>query len=113
MLFTSLPSSEFLAADVDFNLLRLGFSLLGKLDLQYPLVIVRLNVLGINRIRQGEGAGEAAILPLNPAEVLFFFFLLELALAMNGQRVVLDPDIDVLLVDPWYLNLQRDVVSSS
>jgi hypothetical protein len=62
-------------------------------------------VLGINRIRQGEGAGKAAILPLNPAEVLFLLFLLELALTVNGQGVVFDPDIDVLLVDPGHLSV--------
>src|SRR6185312_2585450 len=100
----------FLAAHIDFNLLRLGFGFLCKLDLQDPLVIVRLNVLGINRVRKRERTSEAAILPLNPAEVLFFLFLLELALAVNGKRVVLNPDIDIFLVDSRHFDLQRNVV---
>src|ERR1035438_5937215 len=98
------------AADVHLDLLWLGFGFLGQLDLQHALVVVSLNLLRINGCRQSEGAGKAAILTLHATIVLFFLFLLELALTVNGQRVVLDTDVDVLLVDSRYFDLQRDVV---
>src|SRR5438445_8475258 len=60
-----LAFERFLAANVDLDLLRLGFGFLGKLDLKNPLVIVRLNLLCINRVRQGERSREAAILALD------------------------------------------------
>src|SRR6185312_1423914 len=55
-----LAFERFLAAHIDFNLLRLGFGFLCKLDLQDSLVIVCLNVLGINRVRKRERTSEAA-----------------------------------------------------
>ena len=36
-------------ADIDFDLLRLGFCLLGKADLQYAFVIVGAHLPGIHR----------------------------------------------------------------
>ena len=88
-----------LAANVDFDLFRLGFGFLRQLDLQHALVIVGRGVLGVNCVRQSEGAGEAAILPLYTAIVLFLLVFLELALAMHGHRVVLDADINIFLFD--------------
>src|SRR6266851_127929 len=106
----ALAFERLLAAHVDLDLLGLGFGLLGKLDFQDPLVVVRLHLFRIHRCRKRERAGKAAILPLHPAEVLFFLFHLELALAVHGQSVVLNPDIDVFLVDSRHFNLQRNVV---
>ena len=74
-----------LTAHVYLNLLRLGFGLLCQLDLQHALLIVGLDVIRINCAREREAAGEAAILPLDPAIVLFLLFLFEVALAVNGQ----------------------------
>src|SRR5690348_8274714 len=68
------------AADVDLDLLRLGFGLLGQRDLQHALVVVRRNMLGVHGLGQSEGAGETAVLSLHSAVVLFFLFLLDLAL---------------------------------
>src|SRR6266496_912509 len=99
-----------LTSHVDLDLLRLGFGFLGKLNLQDSLVIVRLHAFGINRVRKSEGTSEAAILPFDSAEVLLFLFLFELALAVNGQRVVLDLDVNVLLVNSRNFDLQRDIV---
>src|ERR1700690_2001902 len=67
------------ASDVYFDLLRLGFGFLGQSHLQQALVVVGLNIFMVNRVGQGESAGEAAVLTLHSAIVLFFFFLLELA----------------------------------
>src|SRR5690349_12507407 len=85
------------ATDVDLDLLRLGFRLLGQIDLQDSLVVARRDVLGVHGLGQSEGAGEAAILTLHAAIVLFFLFLLDLALAGDGQRVVFHADVDVFL----------------
>src|SRR5713101_9193438 len=74
-----------LATDVYLNLFRFGFGLLRQLDLQHALFIVGLDVVRVNCARECEAASEAAILPLDPAIVLFLLFLLEVALAMNGQ----------------------------
>ena len=70
-------------AHVDLDLLGFRFRFLGKLDFQDPFVVLGLNVITINRVWERKRAGKAAILPLNPAEVLLFLFLLELALAMH------------------------------
>src|SRR5215469_6358389 len=103
--FGFLAVKRLLAADVDLDLLRLSFGFLGQLNLQHALVVVSLNALGVDRVRKREQTGEAAILTLHAAVVLFLLFLLELALAVYGQRVVLDADIDVLLVDSGYFDL--------
>src|SRR5712692_4652057 len=99
-----------LAAHVDFDLLGLGFGFLRQGDLQHTLVVMGRYLIRIHRVRKREGASEAAILPLDATEVLFFLFLLELALAVHGERVVLDADINVLLVDARDFDLQCDVV---
>src|SRR5580658_6990913 len=99
-----------LAADVDLDLLGLGFRLLRQSDLQDPLVIVGRNLFRIHGRGQSEGASEAAILPLDATVVLFFLILFELALAVHSQSVVLDADIDILLVNARDFDLQRNVV---
>src|SRR6202049_143315 len=55
---------------------------------------------------EGESASEPAVLTLHATIVLFFLFLLELALAVHRQSVVLDADIDVLLVDSRHFDFQ-------
>src|ERR1035437_116132 len=64
----------------------------------------------VDGARERESAGEAAILTLHSAVVLFFLIRLELALAVHGQCVVLDADVDILLVDSRHFDLQGDVV---
>src|SRR2546423_238349 len=49
-------------------------------------------------------------MPFDAAEVLLFLFLLELALAMDRERVVLDADINVFLVQARDFKLQGKVV---
>ena len=79
-----------LAANINLDLLRFGFRLLGEPDLQYALVIVGAHLTRIHRDRQRERPSEAAILPLNATEVFLFLFLFDLALAMDGAGVALD-----------------------
>src|SRR5690349_19483115 len=55
------------AAHVHLDLLRLGFGLLSQANLQHAFVIVGRDVLSVDGVGQAEAAGEAAILPLDPA----------------------------------------------
>jgi hypothetical protein len=77
----SLPSGVFWLPT--FTLICFG--LLRQLDLQHALVIVGAHLLRIDGIGQRERASKASILPLHATEVLFFLFLLYLALAMDGE----------------------------
>src|SRR5437762_9762473 len=71
----------FLATNVDLDLLRFGLSALRQIDLQNTIYVLGMDVLLVNRIREGERASEAAVTPFNAMKVLFFLFLLELTLA--------------------------------
>src|SRR5258708_30700386 len=92
------------AADLD--LLRLGLGPLGERELQDALFILRVHMLRVNRIGHAEGPQEAAVAALDAMEVLFFLFLLELALALHGQGVVLQLDIQAFLIDARHIAFQ-------
>jgi len=109
----TLAFESLLAAHIDFDLLGLGFSLFGQGDLQHALIVVCRNLLGIHGGGQIEGAGEAAILTLHTAVVLFFFFLLDLALAVDGEGVVLDADVDIFFIDAGTSIFRLTLCSSS
>src|SRR6266699_4852135 len=97
-----------LAANIHLDLLGLGFGLLGKVNLQYALVIVGGHLPRIYRAGQRERPGELSVLPLDATKVLLFLFLLDLALAMDGEGGVLDADINVFFVDARNFKLQRE-----
>src|SRR5260370_3301263 len=84
-----------LAANINLDLLGLGFGLLGQANLEHALVIVGAHLPRIHGTGQRERAGEASVLPLDATAVLLFLFLLDVALAMDGEFVVLDADINV------------------
>ena len=50
-----------LAANIDLDLLRLGFGLLGEVDLQHALVVVGAHLSWINGTGRRERAGEACV----------------------------------------------------
>src|SRR4029077_11503540 len=104
--FCTLALDRLLAADVYPDLLRLRFGLLGQADLQHAFVVVSGDVFRIHCLRQAEAASEAPILTLHTTEILFFLFLLELTLAVHGEGVVLDADVEVFLIDPRDFDLQ-------
>src|SRR5712692_10534617 len=106
----SLGCEGLLAANINLDLLGLGFSLLGEVDLQHALIIVGAHLPWIHRTGQRERASEASVLPLDATEVLLFLFLLHLALAMDGEGVALDADINVFFVDARDFKLQSNVV---
>src|SRR6202035_1338568 len=106
----SFDFQSLVASDVYLDLLGLGFSLLRQSDLQNALVVVRRDFLGVHGCGQSEGAGEAAILALHTAIVLFLLFVLDLALAVNREDVVLNADIDIFLIDSRNFDLQSNLV---
>src|SRR2546429_1562079 len=106
----TLGFERLMAANINLDLLRLGFDFFGEPDLQHALVIVGTHLRRIYRAGERERPREAAILPLNATEVLLFLFLLDLALAMDGQGVALDADINVLFVDARNFKLQSNGV---
>src|SRR5271157_5028863 len=82
-LAVNLAFAVLLAANTNFDLLGLGLSLLGEIDLQHALVVVGAYLPRIHGVGQRERAGETSILPLDATVVLFFFFLLKLSLAVD------------------------------
>src|SRR5277367_730064 len=80
----SLGFDGLLAANTYFDLRGLGFDPLGEDDLQHTLVTVGAHLSRIHGAGQRERAGKASVLPLDATEILLFFFLLDLALAMDG-----------------------------
>jgi len=81
----SLAFDGLLAANTNFDLRGLGFDPLGEDDLQHTLVTVGAHLSRIHGAGKRERAGKASVLPLDATEVLLFFFLLNLALAMDGE----------------------------
>ena len=71
------PSFEsFVAANVNLDLLGLGFGLLGERDLQHTFVIVGAHLSRIYRTGECKRAGEASILPFDATEVFLFLIIL-------------------------------------
>jgi hypothetical protein len=102
----SLGFDGLLAANTNFDLRGLGED-----DLQHPLVTVGAHLSRIHGTGKRERAGKASVLPFDATEVLLFFLLLNLALAMDGEGVVLNADINVFFVDARDVDLQNNVVS--
>src|SRR5579883_1527155 len=97
-------------ANADFNLLRLGFGTLLKLDSQHTRIIAGLHAFRIDRIRHGERPEEAAVTALNAVEVLFLLLFLKFALAANGQRVVFHLNVEIVLLHARDLKLEDNFV---
>ena len=83
----------------DFDLAGLGGFLLGKGHGQHAILEPGADLLGIESVGHGEAADEAAIAALDAVIPFAGFWLFELALAGDGQGLVFDADVDVLLVD--------------
>jgi hypothetical protein len=88
-----LSLESLLAANINLDLLRLGLGLFGKGNLQHSLVRVRVHLSRIHGTGQRERASEASVLPLDATEVLLFLFLLNLALAVHGEGIVVDAEL--------------------
>src|SRR5579862_6039739 len=96
-------------AHADFNLLWLGFWLLLQLQLEHSCIVAGADVLGVHSGRQSEGAIEAAIAAFDAMEVLFLLLFLELALALDGERVVFHAYIKIFFFDARNFELENDL----
>src|SRR5438093_12575954 len=67
-------------------------------------------LLWIHGVGKRERTGEAPVHPLDAMKVLLLFVLLEPALAADGERIVLNTDIDFFFVNARHFDLQRNVV---
>ena len=92
-------------ASADLDLLRLRLGRLGDGDGQDAVVELGLDGVLVHPGRQAERAREGAVGPLDPVVVVLRLVLLELALALEGEDVVLDGDLDLLLRDTGQLGL--------
>lgn len=58
---------------------------------------------------KGECSREGPICPLHPVELFLTHGFLQLSLALNGNSVVADTELDRILIHFWKLCLQDDV----
>ena len=66
---------------------------------QDPIAVVGPNVLGANRIRQGKAPHERTIRPFDPEAVFLLDVLFELSLSADGQGIVRNADVNVLVLE--------------
>src|SRR2546427_12184045 len=86
-LAVSLGFESLLAANINLDLLRLGFGLFGQLDFQHAIVIVGAHLPRVHGNGQRECAGGASVLPLDETEVILYHYLLDLGLAWDSKSV--------------------------
>src|ERR1017187_6667479 len=99
-----------LRLDFDLDLPRLGGFLLGQRHGEHAILEVRRDVLRIEGIGHREAAYETAVAALDAVIAFFGVFLAELALARNGQRLVLHANVNVLQIDVRQIGFQHQFV---
>src|SRR6266542_2702592 len=97
-------------AAADRNLARLGFRLLGQLELQQAVGESRLDAFAVHRGRQREGSTELAIGALDAGETAVLLLGLMLAFAREREHVSMEFDIDVLLLEAGQLRHQGNLI---
>src|ERR1039457_6447949 len=103
-------SYSILLLDFDLDLPRLGSFLLGKRHAEHAILEVRRDVLRVEGIGHGKAAHETAVAALDAVIALLGMFLVELALARDGERLVLHFDVNVLQIDVRQIGLQHQFV---
>jgi hypothetical protein len=84
--------------DADLDLLRLRLLTLRHIQCQGPIAILGVNVLGFDRLWQAEAPRERTIRSLNSEVIVLVDILLGLPLSTDGQRIVFDANVNVLLL---------------
>src|SRR5579884_1873014 len=105
-------SRDFTGPLADLDLPRLGLLALVERDGQHAVLELGVHRLIVNGGRQGEAAEEPAVPPLVQEQVAFFPALVALFLAFggDGQRLVFQGNIDVVLAEPGQLGLDVEMV---
>src|SRR5882762_1385101 len=96
--------------DADLDLLRFRLLTLRHMQCQDPIAILGANVLGVDRVRQGEAPRERAIRTFNSEVIVLVDVLLELPLSTDGQRIVFDANVNVLLLKIRQVGLYHQFV---
>src|SRR5438034_5100618 len=73
-------------------------------------MIARLELLGLHALRQYEGTGESSILYLLIEVVPVLLLLLRLALALEGELVVVHRELNLFGIDPREVGFDADGV---
>src|SRR5436305_1913602 len=73
----------------------------GDGDLEDAVLEVGLRLLGVDPLRQGDGAVEVPVAPLATVEALLALLALLPPLPLEDEGIVADLDVDVLLPRPW------------
>src|SRR3954471_15870727 len=107
--FPALALDGALAGDGD--LARLALLGLRDPDLEHAAVEAGAHRLGVDPLRQRQRAREGAERALHAVEALVALLVLGLALAGDGQRAVLELDLDVLLRHAGEVGAQDEVVT--
>src|SRR4051812_49486926 len=99
------------ALGTDGDLARLALLGLRDPDLEHAAVEACGHRLGVDPLRQRQRAREGAERALHAVEALLALLVLGLALAGDGQRAVLELDLDVLLRHAGEVGAQDEVVT--
>src|SRR5712671_1418345 len=95
---------------LDLDLLRLGLLCLRQRHRQYPVSIGRLDLSGIDRRGQRERTLELAEPALATVVAPFLDIAGPLSLALDGEHVVGEGQVDVLLAEPRQLGGDHELV---
>src|SRR5215218_1574463 len=89
------PLDGLLATLGDRDAARLALLGLGDADLEHAAIEARLDGVGVDALGQGQRPRERAEGTLHAVEAHLARLVLRLALARDGQRAVLELDLDV------------------
>lgn len=84
--------------DLDFDCLGHGRRRFRQRDLQHAVLEERLHVRRVDLAWHREPPEELAILPLDAVILLALFLFFELPLSLDGERAILQPNLDVFFL---------------
>src|SRR5215510_3957026 len=90
------------------NLAVLDLLLLRQRHAQHAVFELGVHRVYVDRRRQAERAGETAVAALNPAPVVAFLLLLELALAAQSESVVFNGKVEIARLQSWQVDFELD-----
>jgi hypothetical protein len=74
------------------------------------MFVLCVHAVGVDSGRQGEGAGEASVITLDPLVAVRFTVLFDLSLAADRQRVAFERQMNILFPHARHFHLNDDAV---
>src|SRR5438876_1529898 len=99
-----------LLGGLDLDSLSLGRFGLRQHELENTVLVARPDLRDVDRRRESEGTGEAAVEALDPMVILVRDALFTYSLAAEREDAVLDVDVDILLPDAGQLCLEHEAL---